>query len=139
MSLSRFNDVESALKTRIESVVGSGKVFIGQYSAPDVFPRATMFIESITAEDRKISMRKLLHFWRWRIELENVSGNPAEGYAKMKQLYWDIYDAVMADRSLGFAGVLATPSEGMLEAGVTPEGRYGFRWSIYIVARVEDV
>ena len=142
MSLSKFNQVEQGLKAAVERVPGlAGKVFVGMYAAPTVFPRAEIFAEGVAASDMQVSSRRLRHLWRFSVVLSHVSGDPASGYAEMKRLFWAVYDEIMADRTLGAGGdVFATPStDSRLETGLTEDQRYGFRWWMQVSVKVSEL
>jgi hypothetical protein len=59
----------------------------------------------------------------------------------MKELFWAVYDKVMADRTLGLGGdVFATPStDSRLETGLTEDNKYGFRWWMQVTVRVAEL
>ncbi|MCS7142405.1 MAG: hypothetical protein NZ920_01230 [Aigarchaeota archaeon] len=132
MSLSRINEIEEALKSRIESVDGlSGRSFIGQYSSPQVHPRAEIYAESVDFTDYTINGRGMEANLRFKVVLWYVSASAKEGYEEMKRLVWGIYDALMSERSMGLeTDVRVTPNTFRMESGITADNKYGFRWEV---------
>jgi len=68
--------------------------------------------------------------------IETLSGEPRRSYEEAKRIHWAIYDAIMADRTLGIKEfmVFAYPSvEFERVEGRTEAGDYGHVW----VQRVE--
>ncbi|MEM4306644.1 MAG: hypothetical protein QXD61_11820 [Candidatus Caldarchaeum sp.] len=140
MSVSKFNQVENGLKAKVEAVYGVGKVFIGEYAAPQLFPRAEIFATEVRTEEKTIKGGKLTHFWTFAVELWALGGDAREIYADIKNKFWSIYDQLMADRTLGAgADVWATPSAGDLSSAPTGDGQYGFRWLMRVVVRVSEL
>jgi hypothetical protein len=142
MSLARFNQVEQALVNLINTIPDlTNKVYIGLYTSPLIFPRAEVYAERVFTSEQSISGRKLTHFWQFSIVLSHVVGNSKEGYEKMKELFWAVYDKIMADRTLGLGGdVFATPStDSRLETGLIEDNRYGFRWWMQVTVRVAEL
>jgi len=140
-ALTKFNQVENALVALLESIPDlSGRISIGEYVAKPDFPRATVFAERVQAKESTIAGQKMTHYWTFIIVIDHVTGDPAEGYAKMKELFWTVYDRIMADRSLGLGGdVFATPAtDSRLERALVEKG-YGFSWWIEVVVRVAEL
>jgi hypothetical protein len=142
MSLARFNQVEQALVSLINTIPTlQNKVYVGLYTSPLTFPRAEVYAERVFTSETSIAGRKLMHFWQFSVVLSHVVGNAKEGYEKMKELFWAVYDKIMADRTLGLGGdVFATPStDSRLETGPTEDNKYGFRWWMQVTVRVAEL
>ena len=136
-TLAKFNQVEEALKAKIESVLGAGRVAVGLYAPPPQFPRARLIARSVSVDEGAINMRRMKHSWTFTVILEHVTGDAEGGYRTMKQLFWGIYDAIMADRTLGLGDVIATPAVTSTLEPVNIENRYGFMWEIEILVKTE--
>jgi len=136
-TLAKFDQVEQALKAKIESVLGAGRVAVGLYAPTPQFPRARLIARSVSVDEGAINMRRMKHSWTFTVILEHVTGDAEGGYRTMKQLFWGIYDAIIADRTLGLGDVIATPAVTSTLEPVNIENRYGFTWEIEILVKTE--
>jgi len=141
LSESRFNSVENALKAKAEEVTDlANKVFVGEYTAPNIFPRMQIYARRVSVSESHVSGKKLHHTWRFEAVIDTESGSASASYTSIKRLFWSFYDKIMADRSLGLSGVFATPAvESELIGGTTPEGRFGHTWTMRVDVLVHDV
>lgn len=134
-ALEKFNQVEAALKNLLESIPElEGRVDIGIYSPRSQYPRAIIRAERLEMDEINLSGGVLEHNWHFIIVIEHVAGAADEGYAKMKKLIWDVYNAIMRNRTLG-VGVHATPVEALLEHR-SEEKKFMFSWTFELVVTV---
>jgi len=140
-ALTKFNQVEQALKNIVESVLGPGRVSIGLYSPTPQFPRAIVYAESVSARDVALGSRWLEHTWRFAVEIWAARGSEHEAYDEIKRLFWAVYDAIMSNRTLGVGNdVFVTPAvDSTLEGGRTDDQRFGFRWTMHVLVRVASL
>jgi len=140
-TLTKFNQVENALVALLESIPDlSGRISIGEHVAKPDFPRATVFAERVQARESTIAGRKMTHYWTFIIVIDHVTGDYREGYEKMKELFWAIYEKIMSNRSLGLNGdVFATPATDSRLERALAERNYGFSWWIEVIVRVAEL
>jgi len=128
-TLEKFNQVETALKNLLETIPElEGRVDISVYSPRTQFPRAIVYAERLQMDDINFRGDILEHNWQFTIVIEHMAGAADEGYAKMKKLLWDVYNAIMRNRTLG-AEVYVTPVEAFL-AYNNEEKKFMFRWTL---------
>jgi hypothetical protein len=140
-ALTKFNQVENAIVSLLSSIPElAGRVSVGEYVERPDFPRATVYAERVQVRESTIAGRKMTHYWTFIIVIDHVTGDPREGYAKMKELFWAIYEKMMADRTLGLGGdVFATPAtDSRLERALVEKG-YGFSWWLEVTVRVSEL
>jgi len=140
-TLEKFNQVENALVSLLESIPDlRGRVSVGEHIERPDFPRATIYAERVQTRESAIAGRKMTHYWTFIIVIDHVSGNYREGYSKMKELFWAVYERIMVDRTLGLGGdVFATPAtDSRLERALAEKG-YGFSWWIEVVVRISEL
>jgi hypothetical protein len=140
-TLAKFDQVENALVALLESIPDlRGRVSVGEHVERPDFPRATVYAERVQARESTIAGRKMTHYWIFIIVIDHMSGDYREGYAKMKELFWTVYEKIMADRTLGLGGdVFATPAtDSRLERAFAEKG-YGFSWWIEVTVRISEL
>jgi hypothetical protein len=139
--LEKFNQVENALITLLASIPGlGGRVSVGEHVEKPDFPRATIYAERVQVRESTIAGKRMTHYWTFIIVIDHISGDYREGYAKMKELFWQVYEKIMTDRTLGLGGdVFATPAmDSRLERAFAEKG-YGFSWWIEVVVRISEL
>jgi hypothetical protein len=139
--LAKFNQVENALITLLESIPGlGGRVSVGEHVEKPDFPRATIYAERVQVRESTIAGKRMTHYWTFIIVIDHISGDYHEGYAKMKELFWQVYEKIMNDRTLGLGGdVFVTPAtDSRLERAFAEKG-YGFSWWIEVVVRISEL
>ena len=130
-TIEKFNIVESRLVEIAKSVQGVQNVSVAEHQGVNAFPRIYVWVRRGRSQDLRVSGTKRQHRWTFEYVIETLSGDPRRSYEEAKRIHWSIYDAIMADRTLGIKEftVFAYPSvEFERVEGRTGPGDYGHVW-----------
>ncbi|MCS7135479.1 MAG: hypothetical protein RMJ14_01825 [Nitrososphaerota archaeon] len=130
-TIEKFNIVEGKLVEIAKSVKGVQSVSVAEHPSISTFPRIYVWVRRGRSQDLRVSGTKRQHRWTFEYVIETLSGEPGRSYEEAKRIHWAIYDAIMADRTLGIKEftVFAYPSvEFERVEGRTGAGDYGHVW-----------